>query len=76
MNKQKPQSPYTAKMRLRASSSCGRAAWTQGNEAFLQYRGFEGSSVYSSPDVYKRQNQYSIKRNYYNKEYMRKNKKI
>ena len=32
--------------RSRASSSCGRAAWTQGNEAFLQYRGFE-VSVYS-----------------------------
>ena len=62
MNKQKPQSPYTAKMRLRASSSCGRAAWTQGNEAFLQYRGFEVSSVYSSPTYILCYTKYSLRK--------------
>jgi hypothetical protein len=116
VNKQKPQSPYTAKMRLRAclknhsynlhasicgrfclhsvdvaryaaliqakspancdahlaesifqtrsraSSSCGRAAWTQGNEAFLQYRGFEVSSVYSSPTYILCYTKYSLRK--------------
>ena len=62
VNKQKPRSPYTAKMRLRASSSFGRAAWTQGNEAFLQYRGFEVSSVYSSPTYILCYTKYSLRK--------------
>ena len=52
MNKQKPQSPYTAKMRLRASSSCGRAAWTQGNEAFLHIKSMPDTRLINETDDY------------------------